>query len=117
VDRVPAYQERQAIHWIESWGGHVVTQTDGPEWLRPLVSQGHMKEVRVFERIERVALNDTAISDAEIVYLSGLKNLTGIELVRTKSHRCRARSSERKEEPEIPETSIKQPSQTRGWST
>jgi hypothetical protein len=55
-------------------------ETAGPEWLRKFIGVDRMKEANVVERICRVQVWNTEFSDADVAYLSGLKNLRKLSL-------------------------------------
>ena len=80
---LPWYRERQVIQQIESWGGTVKIETGAPEWLRKIVGDDRIKQVRLLDRVVDVSLNGTGISDAELPYLSRLTHLRKLYLAKT----------------------------------
>src|SRR5260221_1287214 len=45
------HRERQALHEIKSWGGHVGTERAGNQWLRFLASQKRLIDGNALKRI------------------------------------------------------------------
>jgi len=68
---------------IQNFGGSVATETGGPQWLRWLVGEDRLKKVKVFERVEIVALGSKEITDVEIAHLSELTNLRFLQINHT----------------------------------
>src|SRR5580704_17553951 len=69
---LPYHWEQEVARKIKSWGGGVGIEAGGPQWLRRLVADDGMKELKVYDRIVVVDLRGTEIADAEIAQLSGL---------------------------------------------
>ena len=81
---LPWHREQQAIRTIESCGGEAFeTATIGPKWLQQLVGKHRLQELKVFERVTRVSLDITAITDADVAHLSKLTNLKYLSFSRT----------------------------------
>jgi hypothetical protein len=76
-------REQQVIQKIKSWGGRVVVETGGPDWLRSLAGEDRIKRTKVFTRINSVALQNARIADSEIAHLSGLRNVRCLYLSST----------------------------------
>jgi hypothetical protein len=77
---LPYHREQQVIRKIESWSGQVSAETGGPGWLRQLVGEDRMSELKVFDRIDFVSLSGTAVTDANMSQLKGLTNLKRLSL-------------------------------------
>jgi hypothetical protein len=56
---LPWHRERLVTQKIEDWGGLVGTDTGGPEWLRRLVGETHLKKRRVLEQVTGVTFVDS----------------------------------------------------------
>ena len=77
---LPHYREQQIIQKINRWGGAAETKTSGPEWLRKLIGEVRLQDCKVFDRITKVNLSETAIPDSGIAELSGLSCLQVLDL-------------------------------------
>ena len=75
----PYHREQQVIHEIESLGGYAF-KTVGPLWLRNLVGDDRIQEIKFFERVNIVYLDDKAITDADLAHLNGLTHPYGLFL-------------------------------------
>jgi hypothetical protein len=81
---LPYHREQQLIKEINSWGvGQYVTITRGPEWLRKLIGNDRMDEIRVFSRVNGVIFEGSKFNDAEFAYLIRWPNLERFSLVGT----------------------------------
>src|SRR5579859_5006799 len=91
---LPYHREQQAIQKIKSWPGVVETTTVGPGWLRQLVGNDRVHQMKVFERIISVQCrlpgrkNRTSsprlhVTDADLIHLSGLRQLEHLFLDET----------------------------------
>jgi hypothetical protein len=81
---LPYHREQQAILRIESCGGEAFEAvTSGPNWLRQLVGIGRMHEFKVFDRVSKASLDIAIVTDADIAYLSRLRNLEYLSFSRT----------------------------------
>jgi hypothetical protein len=80
---LPYHREQQVIQKIEDWGGNVLTERVGPEWLRKCVGADRIKRVGVFERVVEVNLARTKVSDEKVPLLSRLSHLRKLSLAGT----------------------------------
>lgn len=76
---IPYYREQQLAAKIESWGG-VVETYPRPDWLRDFVGEERLGRIKVLNRVTRVQLSETSVSDAEIVQLTELTNIEALYL-------------------------------------
>jgi hypothetical protein len=77
---LPWHREQAVVQQLDAWGARVVTETRGPQWLRHLVSEEHIKGTKVFERVIAVELSIGATTDAEIAQLGRLANLEWLNI-------------------------------------
>jgi hypothetical protein len=81
---LPWYREQVLIQEVEKQGGSIETEIDAPEWLLKLIGERLITNLRVFERVVVVDLEDTAISDFGMSNLTGCRNVPVLMLTRTK---------------------------------
>ena len=62
---LPWYREQQVVRAIEGWRGRVKKRSGGPEWLREILGNKRMDDVKVFERVSLVELYGTEFPDSE----------------------------------------------------
>lgn len=74
------HRERQALHEIKSWGGHVGTETGGSQWLQFLASQKRLIDGNVLERINFILADGQSLTDAGMAQVDwgGLTRLSGV---------------------------------------
>jgi len=77
------HRERQALHEIKSWGGHVGTERGGSQWLRFLASQKRLIDGNVLERISFILVDGKSLTDAGLIHLRGMQKLQFLYLSRT----------------------------------
>jgi hypothetical protein len=80
---IPYYRETQLVAKIESWGG-VVETYPRPDWLRDFVGEERLGRIKVLNRVTRVQLSETSVSDAEIVQLTELTTIEALYLDNTR---------------------------------
>src|SRR5258708_1260876 len=77
------YRQMVAIRDIEQAGGEVLTEKAGPEWLRARVGDEWMRSLDKVVRVDFYGLDrldGTPVTDAELVNLKGLTELTLLSL-------------------------------------
>jgi len=72
---LPFKREQQAIVTIKKFARSIETETTEPAWLRPLCEKRPDKWPNPFERVTRVDLVGSAISDTEFASIGALRNL------------------------------------------
>jgi Leucine-rich repeat (LRR) protein len=77
---LPYHREQQVIQKIEDWGGNVLTERVGPEWLQRLMDED---EFTFFDRIVSVRLETSRVTATDLVHLNGLTHLRVLDARRT----------------------------------
>jgi hypothetical protein len=80
---LPYHREQEVIQKIEGWGGHASVTTGAPAWLRRVVGDNRLDEVKVFQRAYAVDLRYSTVSDADVLCLGRLASLKHLILAHT----------------------------------
>lgn len=76
---MPYQREQRMAREIESAGGHVEFEFDGPNWI-PMLVQNRLP---IWNRITTVGLRNTQVTDAGLLHLTGVTKLNVLDLDNT----------------------------------